>query len=172
VDTAASSHIAARPGLWAAHSASLGKRNSALQAGRAEGAAAEESHRLSGTDYFKLFNYKYGHIRGDDCLRKIRGWFRATDMAARFDGEEFVLLSPETGLDGALVFAEKMRRRITKLALPNNYSTVADHLTASFGAVGARDASDRLVRDIIEQAHRQLHTAKANGRDRVWAPAV
>jgi diguanylate cyclase (GGDEF)-like protein len=132
---------------------------------------------LMDIDFFKIFRYKYGHIRGDDCLRQIAqtitaGMVRATDMAARFDGEEFVLLLPETGLNGALVFAEKMRRRITKLALPNNYSTVADHLTASFGAVGARDASDRLVRDIIEQAHRQLHTAKANGRDRVWAPAV
>jgi diguanylate cyclase (GGDEF)-like protein len=97
---------------------------------------------------------------------------RATDIAACFDGEECVLLLPETGLDGALVFAEKMRRRINKLALPNNYFTVADHVTASFGAVGARDASHRLVRDVIEQAHKQLHAAKANGRDRVWARAV
>jgi diguanylate cyclase (GGDEF)-like protein len=128
-------------------------------------------------DYFKLYKYKYGYLRGDDCLRQVSraitaGMVRATDMLARFGGQEFVLLLPETGLDGALVFAEKMRKRINNLALPNNYSTVADHVTASFGVVGARDASDHLVRDIIEQANKQLHAAKANGRDRVWAQAV
>jgi diguanylate cyclase (GGDEF)-like protein len=128
-------------------------------------------------DYFKLFKYKYGHTQADNCLRQIAqaitaGMVRATDMAARFGGEEFVLLLPETGLAGALVFAEKMRKRINELALPNNYSTVADHITASFGVVGARDPSDRLVRNIIEQANKQLHAAKANGRDRVWAQAI
>lgn len=132
---------------------------------------------LMDVDYFKLFRYKYGPTRGDDCLRQIAqaitmGMVRATDMAARFGGESFVFLLPETGLDGALVFAEKMHKRINNLALPNSYSAISDHVTASFGVVGARDASERLVPDIIEQASRQLHAAKAEGRDRVSAAAA
>lgn len=68
-------------------------------------------------DHFKLFNDTYGHAAGDEVLVFVAGRIaaesrRATDLAARFGGEEFAVVLPGTGLDAAARMAEKIRKRI------------------------------------------------------------
>jgi diguanylate cyclase (GGDEF)-like protein len=127
---------------------------------------------LMDIDYFKSFNDHYGHVCGDDCLRQVARVIggvtaRATDLAARFGGEEFVFLLPETELKGAYGFAEKVRKAINDLALPHAYSSVANHVTVSLGVVGVWHLPGRSILDIVAQADAQLYAAKAGGRNRV-----
>lgn len=73
-------------------------------------------------DYFKAFNDNYGHVNGDECLRKIaRVMFncasRPADLNARYGGEEFVCILPNTDLNGAITVAEKIRRGIMNLSM-------------------------------------------------------
>jgi len=125
-------------------------------------------------DYFKSFNDTYGHVCGDDCLRQIgqaitRLELRSTDLAARYGGEEFVFLLPETSLQGAIAFAEKIRRCISDLNMPHRESSVANHVTASVGAVSTRCFPGRPVSTVVAQADQQLYAAKAAGRNQVSA---
>lgn len=127
-------------------------------------------------DQFKKFNDTFGHIRGDDCLRQVAQAIgevvvRETDTAARFGGEEFVVLLPETSLEGALIIAERIRLRINELALPAQDSTIADHVTASLGVISARHhhCQGGSAVSILSQADEQLYAAKAGGRNRVCA---
>jgi diguanylate cyclase (GGDEF)-like protein len=122
-------------------------------------------------DNFKAFNDTYGHICGDDCLRTIaqtikRVTTRATDIVGRFGGEEFVLLLPETHLEGAVMLAEKIRQCISDLAIPHLHSR-ARHVTVSIGVACSRQLPTGKKLDILEEADAQLYGAKAGGRNRV-----
>jgi two-component system, sensor histidine kinase and response regulator len=132
---------------------------------------------LMDIDYFKNFNDNYGHVRGDECLRMVAQVIvgvmsRATDLAARYGGEEFVFLLPETDLNGAFVFAEKIRKSIIDLALPHRFSSVADHLTVSLGVISVWQLPGRSISNIVAQADAQLYAAKAGGRNRVCAASA
>jgi two-component system, sensor histidine kinase and response regulator len=132
---------------------------------------------LMDIDYFKSFNDNYGHVRGDECLRMVAKVIvgvmsRATDLVARFGGEEFVFLLPETDLNGAFVFAEKIRKSISDLALPHRFSSVADHLTVSLGVISVWQLPGRSISNIVAQADAQLYAAKAGGRNRVCAASA
>jgi diguanylate cyclase (GGDEF)-like protein/PAS domain S-box-containing protein len=132
---------------------------------------------LMDIDYFKNFNDNYGHVCGDDCLRKVAQvisgvMLRATDLVARFGGEEFVFLLPETDLNGAFVFAEKVRKSISDLAMPHAYSSVANHITVSLGVISVWQLPGRSISNIVAQADAQLYEAKASGRNRVCAASA
>lgn len=120
-------------------------------------------------DHFKLFNDKYGHQTGDECLKKVaeqvgRAAPRATDLAARYGGEEFVLLLPDTDLAGAQRVAEKLSERLR---------------TESFEAQGQRFSVTQSVgvAEVVQGdavwalrvADRNLYQAKQAGRDRMVA---
>jgi diguanylate cyclase (GGDEF)-like protein len=128
-------------------------------------------------DHFKAFNDNYGHVCGDDCLRQVAHaiggkMVRATDLAARFGGEEFVFLLPETNLQGATAFGEKIRQSIRDLAMQHGHSSAASYVTASLGVVSARCIAGRSVSDIVAKADQQLYAAKAGGRNRICAANV
>jgi diguanylate cyclase (GGDEF)-like protein len=132
---------------------------------------------LMDIDYFKNYNDNYGHVCGDDCLRKVAQAIagvmaRATDLVARFGGEEFVFLLPETDLNGAFVFGEKIRKSISDLALPHHFSSVANHVTVSLGVVSVWQLPGRTISNIVAQADAQLYAAKAGGRNRVCAASA
>jgi len=132
---------------------------------------AELSLILLDIDYFKAFNDTYGHVCGDECLRAIAlaikgATTRATDIVARFGGEEFVLLLPETHLQGAVLLAEKVRKCINDLAVPHLYSRTR-HISASLGVACSRQLPGTLRLDIVEEADSQLYIAKSLGRNRV-----
>jgi diguanylate cyclase (GGDEF)-like protein len=127
-------------------------------------------------DQFKAFNDTYGHISGDECLRKVaramtKTVSRATDLVARYGGEEFVILLPETGLKGAVVLAERVRDCISDLALPHRDSS-AGRVTASLGVVSGRFLTSSSIVDVLTEADLQLYAAKAGGRNRVAYRAI
>ncbi len=121
-------------------------------------------------DHFKAFNDEYGHLTGDDCLREVAraiagSIVRTTDLAARFGGEEFIVLLPETTLQGALILAERIRVAISRLSPQQSSSVVARSVTASLGVVSARCFSGGSPNDILSQVDTQLYAAKNAGRN-------
>jgi diguanylate cyclase (GGDEF)-like protein len=114
-------------------------------------------------DHFKDFNDSFGHRAGDEALRKVAQSIIAvthssTDVAVRYGGEEFLLILPHTGLDGAKVVAENVRKAIAdKTDLP-------EPLTVSLGiAVYEKNNS---IDDLINHADQALYQAKHSGRNR------
>jgi diguanylate cyclase (GGDEF)-like protein len=120
-------------------------------------------------DFFKQFNDTYGHVAGDEALRAVsaalkRCMRRPGDMVARFGGEEFACILPDTDLAGARKVAEQMRRRIEWLDIAHEKSAIGSILTASIGiSAGAGTAESELVR-LADDA---LYDAKHQGRNRV-----
>ena len=122
-------------------------------------------------DHFKTVNDLHGHDVGDEALRAIakalQGELRDCDIAGRLGGEEFLVLLPETSLEGAAVLAERLRISIEDLRIP-----VAENaslsLTASFG-VSAIHPEDTSHEDVLKRADKALYLAKQSGRNQVCA---
>ncbi|MDI1460652.1 diguanylate cyclase [Catellatospora sp. KI3] len=125
-------------------------------------------------DHFKAVNDTHGHLVGDAVLAevasRIRRCLRATDLACRYGGEEFVCLLPRTDAPTALDLAERIRTAVR--SAPVTVAGVAEPLTltASLGVASA-EAGDgepkRRGEDLVAEADRALYRAKALGRDRV-----
>lgn len=121
-------------------------------------------------DRFKSVNDGYGHATGDTYLRAIaqvaaRNAGRASDVVARYGGEEFTCLLPDTSAEAARLVAERIRREVEDLRLPNDWAS-PPWVTVSIGiatAIGGTPA----VRALYEQADMQLYIAKRSGRNRV-----
>jgi len=116
-------------------------------------------------DFFKKVNDTYGHESGDRVLERIAlvlsGSIRETDLAARFGGEEFVLLLPRTSMEAALLVAEKIRKAVEGAPDP-----VAGKITVSIG-VSEASLEDRGEDEVIRRADEGLYDAKREGRNRV-----
>ena len=122
-------------------------------------------------DHFKQINDTFGHGRGDDVLAAVGDiadhGVRDSDFVGRLGGEEFAVLLPGTGREGAVRVAETLRQAISALAVTG----IERDITASFGiAVLPEDAPDGQT--LLRIADRALYQAKANGRDRVEMAAV
>lgn len=117
-------------------------------------------------DHFKKINDTYGHQFGDKVLhriaRVITDHCRANDHLGRYGGEEFMILLPETRIDGAIAFAERVRLAIAKTLLDRN----GERITVSIGVAEWRDG-DGTSSSLIAQADRALLEAKAAGRNRI-----
>jgi diguanylate cyclase (GGDEF)-like protein/hemerythrin-like metal-binding protein len=127
-------------------------------------------------DHFKAFNDGYGHVSGDDCLRRIArviagSVVRPADFAARYGGEEFACILPETGTSGAVAIAEKIRLGIMGLVIPHNFSPTADCVTVSIGVATITCSADEPASDLVVLADKMLYKAKAAGRNRVEVSA-
>ncbi|HKU38000.1 MAG TPA: GGDEF domain-containing protein [Polyangiales bacterium] len=120
-------------------------------------------------DFFKKVNDTYGHQTGDMVLvgvaGMLRGKLRPTDYVARFGGEEFVLIFPQTPLAGARVAAERLREAMRDAALKSRDGKPLPRVTISIGL--ATLAPDQDVASLLEAADSCLYRAKHNGRDRV-----
>lgn len=123
-------------------------------------------------DYFKQYNDRYGHVQGDECLRRVAeamdgGASRARDLCARLGGEEFVLLLPATDEEAARNVAERCRKLLAQKALPHASSGVGRVVTVSMGVgtivPGAQDDPDVF----LDRIDRRLYQAKSAGRDRI-----
>ena len=119
-------------------------------------------------DHFKQFNDSMGHPAGDECLcgvaRCIDQTTRVIDMVGRYGGEEFIILAPETGLDGAKVLGERIRGAIWELGLPHPASKTAERVTVSVG-VAVRPSAP--WSDVVKEADEALYAAKDGGRNQV-----
>lgn len=124
-------------------------------------------------DYFKLFNDKYGHQAGDDCLKQVaaqiaRAAPRGSDLAARYGGEEFMLVLGETDRDGAMWIAERLRQMVVDLKVPH-YATDSKCVSVSCGVVSVVPDDKLSPETLIQSADAALYQAKRGGRDRVVA---
>lgn len=123
---------------------------------------------LLDVDHFKNINDRYGHSVGDLCLKeiinRIKPLLRKTDFLARFGGEEFVIILPETGRDGARKAAEKIRMHIEKTDFLHKGENVS--VTISLGATQVRP-SDKTPGEIFERVDKAMYQAKQSGRNRV-----
>ena len=123
-------------------------------------------------DKFKLFNDTYGHQQGDIVLQVVAGAIKSTlkrssDLAARWGGEEFVVLLPNTDLDGSLIVAEQVRASIEAAQVPSLHDHSHLSVTASIGVASVVPTADSVIADLIEQSDKALYTAKETGRNRV-----
>jgi len=115
-------------------------------------------------DYFKQVNDVFGHDAGDDVLQAVTGLvkesIRGADVVARWGGEEFMVLMPETDMRAAREASEKMR-----LAIAGHCFDKVGNLTASFG-IAAFEPQDDLY-SLLKRADDALYRAKSKGRNRV-----
>lgn len=123
-------------------------------------------------DRFKNFNDIHGHLAGDDCLKRVASALlsvvrRAGDVVARFGGEEFILLLPETDQSTAHEMAQACLREIADLRIAHGGSDVSDCVTASFGVATANAYHDQSPNNFVEEVDRLLYRAKTTGRNRI-----
>ena len=127
-------------------------------------------------DHFKLFNDRYGHLAGDECLRAIASQIAAVarrpgDLAARYGGEEFVLLMPETSQQGAAQLANQLCTMVQRLGIMHKGNPSTGVVTVSIGLAtcvpDAQGSKWLSAEALMSAADRSLYQAKRDGRHRV-----
>lgn len=123
-------------------------------------------------DFFKGYNDCYGHLMGDEALRQVAATIlgsieRATDLAARFGGEEFIVMLSNTDEAGARRVAERIRSAVEALSIPTEASKASDVVTISAGVASAVPTPEGSAKDLVEAADAALYRAKQSGRNRV-----
>ena len=125
---------------------------------------------MADLDLLREINNNYGHLAGDAVLKRIAETFRTQlrhyDVPARFGGEEFAILLPETPPEQAFEIAERIRRAVAAAAIDVETSSEPIRATVSIGvAAYPRDAAD--ANELIHQADLAVYRAKLQGRNRV-----
>jgi diguanylate cyclase (GGDEF)-like protein len=122
-------------------------------------------------DHFKQINDTRGHPFGDIVLQELAGIMKATardtDAVARVGGDEFVIVLPDTGWQGALTFAERLRRQVDEYDFAA--TTILTRLTISVGVALARGTDPISPEMLLQEADRSLYKAKTGGRNRIFA---
>ncbi len=135
---------------------------------RAKESKAPLAFIMADLDDFKKCNDAFGHLVGDVVLKEVASLLKSNvreiDLVSRLGGEEFGALLPESGKDGALQVANRMRKAIAEYAIKAYDETV--NITISMG-ISAYPEDGKTVEDIMEKADRALYKAKAEGKDRV-----
>lgn len=152
---------------------------------RFDEAYAEECHRavryktplavlMIDLDLFKAYNDTYGHLQGDDVLKIVAKTLHNTlqrpgDLVARWGGEEFVVLLPQTDLEGACNVAERLRLAIFDLQIPHEASAFEQVLTISVGVAASNGDDEGAYGTLLQKADQSVYLAKGNGRNMVVA---
>ncbi len=120
-------------------------------------------------DNFKKINDTYGHPVGDDILRQLadllKSNVRDSDTVFRFGGEEFIILMPQTSLEGGYAFADRLRKLIMDKTFSIGPITV--QITSSFGITSMDDTNSQNLEGYYHLADRALYLAKQRGKNRV-----
>lgn len=115
-------------------------------------------------DHFKAVNDTHGHLVGDDVLRHLanvtKNSLRKSDIVARWGGEEFIIVLPNTALDSASLIAETLRKTVQGEEFP-----VVQHITCSFGIAQLQEGEEGS--DLLLRLDKLLYQAKENGRNMV-----
>jgi len=140
------------------------------------GKARESGHPLSlviiDIDYFKQYNDHYGHVQGDECLRRVAQAIDAAashpgELCARLGGEEFVLLLPGTDREAARNTAERCRKLLAAEEIPHARSGVGRLVTVSMGIGTIIPEAQDDPKVFLDRIDRRLYQAKSAGRDRL-----
>lgn len=123
-------------------------------------------------DYFKQYNDFYGHVKGDGCLQQVAETLAAVpsrprDFIARFGGEEFVIILPETDAESALKVAERCQQAIMNLQIRHERSAVGKHLTISIGCGTLVPEHANLSSEFLHEVDQALYRAKRLGRNQI-----
>jgi len=126
-------------------------------------------------DHFKAINDNYGHSVGDDCLKAaaqamLRGMRRETDRVARWGGEEFVVLLPNTDGEAAEAVAQRLLSAVSATLVPCPGGIV--RLSCSIGVATLNPDGRSEPKSLIDDADKALYAAKSQGRNRVVAAAA
>jgi diguanylate cyclase (GGDEF)-like protein len=132
---------------------------------------------LADADFFKALNDSAGHLRGDECLRRLariceRFAVDERDLVARYGGEEFVLLLPGRTLEEAVAEGEALRRAVAEEKLAHPASPLAPHVTISVGVAVMVPSAEGSPEQLVAAADRAMYEAKTTGRDRVASRAA
>ncbi|KJK20439.1 diguanylate cyclase [Pseudomonas sp. NPDC087612] len=133
---------------------------------------AQLSLLMIDVDYFKSFNDTFGHLAGDEALRKVAEAIRAScarpsDLPARYGGEEFALVLPNTSPGGARLVAEKLRQTVAAMNIAHTMPNADSVLTVSIGLATLTPGIGSHCRQLISAADKGLYLAKNNGRNQV-----
>lgn len=123
-------------------------------------------------DFFKAFNDEYGHLAGDECLRAVARAIRASirrpsDFCARFGGEEFAVVLPNTDAEGTIRVAEMICMHVRNAAIPHPRSGVSRFVTVSIGLATIVPSSDRTRQEFLQDVDMALYRAKESGRNQI-----
>ncbi|MFP3030785.1 MAG: diguanylate cyclase, partial [Wolbachia sp.] len=137
--------------------------------------SVEKDRRLSlmilDIDYFKIVNDSFGHSAGDELLKQIQKRIseniRVTDLLARFGGEEFVVVMPDTNVSDAYTIAERIRKIIAKEPFVLADKNATHNITVSIGIAEMQGSDFDDIKKFIVRADRYLYKAKNSGRNRV-----
>ena len=126
---------------------------------------------LIDVDHFKLYNDLYGHLAGDACLQAIATAIqsqlrRPPDMLARFGGEEFVIILPNTPASGAEIMSQTVLSAVASCAIPHAGSPYG-LVTASIGCATLTATLDGSTKDLLKAADDAMYRAKSNGRNQI-----
>ncbi|WP_148862377.1 GGDEF domain-containing protein [Marinobacter fonticola] len=124
-------------------------------------------------DHFKAVNDTYGHVAGDEVIRRtsaiLQGSLRHADLAGRYGGEEFAVILPETDLDGAIALSERIRTSIEQTPVDTENATI--RYTISMGVAPMHDGIGTPVQ-WIRESDAALYVAKEGGRNQVRVAAA
>ena len=119
-------------------------------------------------DLFKRINDEFGHLTGDEVIREVGELLKATarevDVVARFGGEEFTVLAPDSGDEGALILAERVLLAFRDHRFRSLPPSV--RITVSIGVAADLARDDEVAKTLLARADEALYVAKRNGRDR------
>lgn len=118
-------------------------------------------------DYFKRYNDALGHLQGDECLKIVAkvlnaSLLRGADSVSRYGGEEFVVILPNTDIDGAILVAERIQSNMAKMVIPHPDSEISNVVTLSQGI--ATWNNHKGPTQLIKEADNHLYQAKELGR--------
>ena len=123
-------------------------------------------------DHFKWYNDTYGHVSGDECLKKValtlhNEAFKVSGLASRYGGEEFAIIAPLDAV-AAAHFAERLVSKISDLHIPHSTSQTAPYVTISCGVVTSKlhEEHEPNLQFLIHTADAALYQAKNSGRNR------
>lgn len=126
-------------------------------------------------DYFKRFNDRYGHLAGDDCLRRValvikQNLKRPADLAARYGGEEMAVILPATELSGAEIIAELLRQAVVDLHIMHQDNSLG-YVSVSIGVHAIVPDQHSTPASLIALTDEALYSAKNQGRNRCVSSA-
>lgn len=126
-------------------------------------------------DRFKVFNDRYGHAAGDECLKRVALALEAVpnrpgDLVARIGGEEFICLLPSTDSKGAQAIAERLRAAVHALEIPHAAGGTDGYVTISAGVATVDPTRDGTPHTVLKEVDDRLYEAKRAGRDRAVGP--